>query len=727
MRAVAIRILHVTQPNDGGAALVVQHLCEDQVRRGWSVAVAIPPGGTLDQALPRLGVSVVAWPAKRRPGAATASEVRRLARIVDRTAPDVVHLHSAKAGLAGRLALRGRLPTVFQPHSWSFEAASGLLFRGSVAWERYSTRWADAVVCVSEAERQRATALDIEAIWRVIPNGVDLTAFAVANESEQAAARRRLGLGTSPLAVCIARLHRQKGQDVLIDAWRTVATAVPGAQLVLVGDGDQRATLEHAATGLDVRFAGERLDVSDWLTAANVVVMSSRWEGMSLSMLEALACGRSIVITDVGGASEVVGEADAGAIVPVEDPASLARALIERLLDPTLATEEGRRGRAFVERRYDLESANAGIASLYEDLLGLRHVSDARRGRSAALPPGRAAANTRVDVGIPTFGTAQYLTTAVESVLGQTLEDWTLTVSENGPRGSEIEHTIRPYLDDPRVHFRTTGENIGAAANWSALLQCGSADYVALLNDDDTWDPEFLQRRVRFLDGHPASGLVFSDQRLINAAGRVTGATRTPLEEGEHPPEVTVPLLYGENLIGVPTPLMRRRAIESITPAFDPTYFMFDYEFWFRLAVRFPIGFLPVRDCSYRLHGAALSSSSRRNFDESQWIRLVDRLDQLVDDNGLGQTLAEPTRRRRHAYYELAAALDALEACRFRNSASLLGQGLRRDPFAITDPRVYKALTHRVRARARHLLRSRSKRQEASGRSRAPGSDARPR
>lgn len=696
-----VSVLHVTQPLDGGAAVVVQHLCEDQARRGWDVTVAVPPGGPLDDALPALGVKVVPWRAGRRPGPATVWEVERLLRVVRASAPDLVHLHSAKAGLAGRLALRAGLPTVFQPHSWSFEAASGLVRRGAIAWERYGTRWADAVICVSEAERERAVALDIEAIWRVIPNGVDLERFPVAGPAEREEARRRLGLDGSPLAVCVARLHRQKGQDVLIDAWRAVEAAAPGASLALVGDGDQRPLLEGAAAGLSVLFTGLRSDVEDWLAAADVVVMPSRWEGMSLSMLEALARGRSTVITDVGGAREVVGDAGAGAIVPVDDRAALASAVSARLLDPGQAAEEGRRGRALVEQRYDLRVANARTASLYEELLGIRgtDVHPEPPVTRRAVP----SAAVRVDVGIPTHGSAPYLVPAIESVLAQTTGDWKLTVSENGPGGGEIEELVQQYLRDPRVRYRATGTNIGPAGNWSSLLQTGEAAYVALLNDDDLWDPDFLARRVGFLGDHPGCGFVFSDQRLVNQAGRVIGATRIQLAEGEHVPEVIVPVLYRENVVGVPTPLMRRAAVEAVTPAFDPTYFMFDYEFWFRLAVRFPVGFLPVRDCSYRLHGGALSTRSRRDYDERQWLRLVDRLDELVDENGLGPTLGDGIRRRRHAYYELAAALDALEARRLRSSASLLAAGVRRDPLALLDPHVRAALVHRLRARGRGL------------------------
>ena len=93
-----------------------------------------------------------------------------------------VHLHSSKAGLAGRLALRCRVPTLFQPHAWSFDAVDGLARRGALAWERWATRWAAAVVCVSAAERDSGIRLGVRARYEVVPNGVDLDKFAAADE-----------------------------------------------------------------------------------------------------------------------------------------------------------------------------------------------------------------------------------------------------------------------------------------------------------------------------------------------------------------------------------------------------------------------------------------------------------------------------------------------------------------------------------------------------------------
>lgn len=337
-------------------------LAADQVQRGWEVAVASPGHGPLAERLKGSGAEHVSWEAIRSPAIQSLAEVRRLAIIVREVAPDVIHLHSSKAGLAGRLAVRGRRCTVFQPHGWSFEAVTGPVRRAAILWERHAASWADAIVCVSQAERERGVRQGVRGPYRVVPNGVDLTSLREAGPDDRAAARRQLGLNGGPLAVCVGRIDRAKGQDLCVEAWSSFV-GVPGAQLILVGDGPDRRALESRA-GPGIRLVGARDDVPVWLAAADVVVAPSRWEGMSLSVLEAMAVGRSVVAFDAPGMRELLGE-EAGAVVPVGDVRALAEALVRRLVEPRLRAEEGRRARHRAERSHDFATTAQQIADLY--------------------------------------------------------------------------------------------------------------------------------------------------------------------------------------------------------------------------------------------------------------------------------------------------------------------------------------------------------------------------
>ncbi|MEK6274234.1 MAG: glycosyltransferase [Actinomycetota bacterium] len=363
-----LRVLHVSQPAEAGVARCVLSLIADQLARGWEVSLAAPAWGTLTAEAESLGADCHVWVAARSPGPATISEARSLGAIVRKVEPDLVHLHSSKAGLGGRLWIRGRLPTVFQPHAWSFEATGRALGAAARAWERLASRWADAIVCVSEAEAARGASLGIQhERYRVIPNGIALEDW---NVGQRADARRELGLRDGPLALCVGRLSRQKGQDLLLAAWPAVRAGVPGAQLVLVGSGLEEERI-RALADEDVRVVGARDDLVDWYGAADVVVLPSRWEGMSLVPLEAMACGRSVVATDVDGVREAIGN-EAGAVVPAGDTGALATAVAERLGDSELADAEGRAGRRRVESSFGIQETAAAFAALYEELVALR-------------------------------------------------------------------------------------------------------------------------------------------------------------------------------------------------------------------------------------------------------------------------------------------------------------------------------------------------------------------
>jgi glycosyltransferase involved in cell wall biosynthesis len=366
-----MHVLHVARPLVAGVPRYVGDLARDQVARGWRVAVASPPESEARTLALQAGAEPIAWPASRSPGPSTVSETWRLARIVAGVRPDVMHLHAAKAGLAGRLVARGSRPTIFQPHAWSFEG-NGVAPRVALHWERAAARWADVVVCVSEDERRRAVSAGVRrARLEVVPNGVDLRRYPYADTMTRGRARAGLGIDVAaPVAVCVGRLDVQKNQGVLLDLWPDIRAAVPGATLALVGDGPDRAA--YAARAVEgVRLVGQVEDMARWYAAASVVVQPSRWEGMALSVLEARASGRSVVATDVGGMREVIG-AGTGAVVASGDRAVLCEALTTRLAAPEAADREGEAARADVERRFDVRATADRIAELYEEALVCR-------------------------------------------------------------------------------------------------------------------------------------------------------------------------------------------------------------------------------------------------------------------------------------------------------------------------------------------------------------------
>lgn len=369
-----LHVLHVSASGSGDVAAVALGYVHDQVERGWNVSVACSSRGSLGYDAREAGARAHWWQAEREPGRRVVGEYLRLSRIIQEADPDVVHLHGSKAGLVGRLVLRNRIPTVFQPHAWSHLTARGGAGAAARRWERVATRWTAVTVCASTAEQALGGRLGIEGHTMVIRNGVELRAFRPQGNRDRTAARKLLGLADVPTAVCIGQLTAQQGQADLLKAWTDVLAAAPDARLVIVGDGPERSRLDRQVEDLSgVSLVGARSDLRIWLAAANVVVVPSRWDGMALVAVEAMASARSVVATSVSGVVENVPDR-AGEIVAPRDPPALAVAVGQRLLDPSKADDEGWAGRAYVEAHHDVASSAQELARVYLRLVGQHRV-----------------------------------------------------------------------------------------------------------------------------------------------------------------------------------------------------------------------------------------------------------------------------------------------------------------------------------------------------------------
>jgi glycosyltransferase involved in cell wall biosynthesis len=210
---------------------------------------------------------------------------------------------------------------------------------------------------------------------RLVYNGVDL---AGRDGIDRAEARRALGLGPDEfVAVCVGRLVEQKNVPCLLRAFEELVRGAEGteARLLMVGDGPLRDALtrlahERGIGGL-VSWLGERSDVMNCLAAADVAVQSSNYEGLSNSLLEAMAGRRPVVATAVGGTPEIVRDGVTGILVPPDDAGAIARAMSLLRRDSALAVRMGTAGRARVESEFSLAAMLARMDSVYREARGL--------------------------------------------------------------------------------------------------------------------------------------------------------------------------------------------------------------------------------------------------------------------------------------------------------------------------------------------------------------------
>ena len=308
--------------------------------------------------------------------------------------------------------------------------------------------------------------------------------------------------------------------------------------------------------------------------------------------------------------------------------------------------------------------------------------ADVARHPEAGAPP-------LVDVVLPTYGGGPHLAKAIASVVAQTYPSWRLTVVDNSPHLPATAEAVAAHAADRRVHRVVTG-GLSQAENWNAALGCGTAPYVAMIHDDDTWDPTFLARRVEALESHPRCAFAFSGYRQIDGADRETALRPAPLSGGCHEPRDFVPVLYADNIIAVSAVLYRRAALDAVGPTFHEPARYFDYELWLRLAAHFPVHHVDAVDNGGRVHDQSVTTA-HATADERQagrmWLEFLDVVDPMLDRAAPG-LVHEGLRRRRRAGALLTCTLDELQAGRRRQAVRHLRSALRTDPASVLDPRV---------------------------------------
>jgi glycosyltransferase involved in cell wall biosynthesis len=336
----------------GGAETYVARLIQDLSGRMTPILVTPRPAPQrLLQALPT-GVEVRTVDGVGRKGDVGA--LVRLVRTVRSTRPDLVHVNQStpannRYGLvAARLSGAPFLSTVHSPEparSRPQRLFLPLLFRGVHTVITVSDETKDLLVRTLRVPPGQV---------HVVPNGVPLP---------NRPGRRRVGGGGPLVAGSLGRLVQEKGLDVLLDALDLVVRERPGVRLRIAGEGPLRAALEARAHDLPVSLVGEVTDTAAFLDGLDVFCLSSRREGLPFALLEAMAMGVPCIATDVGQVRTALG--DAVLVVPPEQPAALAQALRALADAPAERASLGERGRALVEKRYDVRSMSDSTWELY--------------------------------------------------------------------------------------------------------------------------------------------------------------------------------------------------------------------------------------------------------------------------------------------------------------------------------------------------------------------------
>ncbi len=358
------RIAEVVRPAAGGIRRHVSDLLEHLDGSRFLPTLFAPEDFLPDRPIPNLSRHNVDIRASTDPlrDYRTVGELAQLLR----GNIDLVHAHGLRGAVVGGFAARrAGLPYLFTVHNLlpDLNLVQSLVFREMA-------RKANRVIAVSAAVATTLQSVGLSAQQiAVIPNGVDLSRFDRPTEPDRT--RAVLGLKAGERMVLgVGRLASEKGFDILIEAFASLQARLPDARLVIAGDGPEapRLRMQAEASGSGVIFLGHTPDTVPLFEAADIVVAPSRQEGQGIVPLEAMAAGRPVVASRVGGLVETIIEGQTGLLVPSDDVRALAEALKNLLEDPERRAEMGAAGRHRVRHEYSLQTQVQKIEAIYSDV-----------------------------------------------------------------------------------------------------------------------------------------------------------------------------------------------------------------------------------------------------------------------------------------------------------------------------------------------------------------------
>lgn len=369
-----IKVLEVVASSRGGGAVHVRDLATHLDPAQFQVTVVMPEdGGHVTRAdFEPYGVEFIPLALASGFHLGALLTLRRLA-----AQADVMHLHGARAALFGRLAaamLGKRRPRViYTIHGFAAPHYAWPRRRLLLALEHLLSRWTDRIIAVSEDERRTflstSTGCPPNKVY-VVRNGISLLPFQ--DLPCRDVIRQKLGLPLGvPVVITVCRLYKPRDFTTLLYAFQRLVQQKE-AHLVIVGDGPYRPRIEGTIEALHlnnrVTLVGFRHDVPRLLGVSTLFVLSTAlWEGLPLTILEAMAAGLPVVASRVGGTPEAVEDGKTGLLVPPKDPPALAEAMHRILSDPALAEAMGRAGRARVERLFTVERMVREISAIYRE------------------------------------------------------------------------------------------------------------------------------------------------------------------------------------------------------------------------------------------------------------------------------------------------------------------------------------------------------------------------
>jgi len=364
-----MKIAYVITRSDsiGGASIHLLDLADGMQKRGLDVHVFVGGDGPFCDLLSQYGIPFTQIPSLVRE-ISPVQDLRAyvdLKRLLRRFQPDLVHLHSSKAGVIGRLASRAlEKPCVFTAHGWAYTEGVALARRKFYRYiEQRLAPLASAIITVSDYDRNLALANQV---------GSESQLITILNGVRDMSRHAPLKLKSKPVRlIMVARFDAQKDHLTVIHSLSKLQSL--DWELEFVGDGPLKNNAEQVVNelglGKKVIFSGIQRDIPDRLFASDIFILSSRWEGLPLSILEAMSAALPVVATNVGGVPETIEDGCTGYLVETGDTNALAHKLELLIKDDHKRNALGAQGRKLYEEKFALKRMIDETEQVYAQIL----------------------------------------------------------------------------------------------------------------------------------------------------------------------------------------------------------------------------------------------------------------------------------------------------------------------------------------------------------------------
>lgn len=372
-----VKVVHITQATIGGVEEYIKLFLSNFDKNKYEMELICPGDGLLRREAEELGVKVNIIDMTREISLIDDYKAyKKLKKVISEINPDIVHIHSSKAGILARLAIRKlKIPCVYNAHGWSFSMKCSEAKKQIYASaEKVCAKYTDMIVNISTYEQNLALEYKVANSQKmtVIYNGIDLNKYSRGYSRNEILSK--LGIPENAYVIgMVGRITEQKSPQTFISIAKEISNIFENAYFILVGDGDLieeiQRSIEEKQLKDKVIITGWTNEVAKYISTFDVAILTSKWEGFGLVLAEYMASGKPIVASNVGGIPNVISHNHNGILIEPNDVEGFINAIIKIKEDKTMANMFIENSYIDVKKKFDIKRVVKEHEKLYMKLL----------------------------------------------------------------------------------------------------------------------------------------------------------------------------------------------------------------------------------------------------------------------------------------------------------------------------------------------------------------------